>query len=248
MQQEIRSHDQLGKVLNAMVVELVDANIHFTLLADLAKARRRYWREFGLSHAFWSLTMRAHQDATLVRLCKTYSQDQRSVNLRTFLETVAANLHFFDADRFRERLRDNPEVDELLKGRRPPTAARVERDLITVRQASERRVRNLMMWRHKYYAHRDPTKILKGIVLSQQYPLSYTDIGWLLHNALRIVNYYSRLYAASVNMRTIVGQDDYQHVLAALRESLRARDARLRKQVRSIPPHARAARPAPTTE
>jgi len=103
MQRRVRTHVHLQKVLDAMAAELVDANSHFTLLVDLGKVQRRYWREFSQSPVFWSLTMRAHQDAVLLRLCKAYSQDLDSVNLRTFLQTVSANQHFFDPDHFKER-------------------------------------------------------------------------------------------------------------------------------------------------
>jgi hypothetical protein len=234
MLKKIRTHDQLHKVFNAMAAELVEANCHFTLLVDLTKMHKRYWREFSQSPAFWHLTRRAHQDAVVLRLCKAYSQDLDSVNLRTFLKTIEANRQFFDADHFRERLRTNPHVESLAADPRHPTPARLRRDLNTVLQESQPRVRNLMMWRHKYYAHRDPSKIINDVVLGRDYPLTFTDIRWLLRNALRIVNHYSGLYLAMVNARTLVGQDDYRNVLTSVRDSLRAQDARLAQEIRAI--------------
>jgi hypothetical protein len=233
MQRKVRTHDQLQKVLDAMATELVNANFHFTLLIDLGKLQKRYSREFAQSPAFWWLTMRAHQDAVLLRLCKAYSQDLDSVNLRTFLQTVSANGHFFDATFFKQRLAANPHVESLAAVPRRPAPARLRRDLRTVVQESELRVRNLMMWRHKYYAHRDPSKIINGVVLSRDYPLTFKDVRWLLTNALRIVNHYSDLYLASVNARTIVGQDDYKNILSSIRDSLRASETRLSQQMKA---------------
>jgi hypothetical protein len=41
-------------------------------------------------------------DATLLRLCKAYDlyEGKPSLNLRNFLETIEANLHFFEEPSF----------------------------------------------------------------------------------------------------------------------------------------------------
>src|SRR5437763_959090 len=77
----------------ALVDELIDARDHFRLHQDLDAAIPEYQAEFNQSAAFWTFTLSAHMDATLLRLCKAYDLYERkpSLNLRNFLETIKAN-------------------------------------------------------------------------------------------------------------------------------------------------------------
>ena len=77
-----------------------------------------------------------------------------------------------------------------------------------------------MMWRHLFVAHRDTGKLLKGVVLGEQYPLSFADVQGLLDDGLHIVNRYSSLFIATTHVRNILGHDDYLNVLNAVQEQV----------------------------
>jgi hypothetical protein len=101
--------------------------------------------------------------------------------------------------------------------RRPdPEQLQDDKDLVS--EDSNPLVKNLMMWRHLFVAHRDTGKLLKGIALGEQYPLTFTDVQTLLDNGLRIVNRYSILFIATSHVSAIIGHDDYLKVLEAIRE------------------------------
>jgi hypothetical protein len=129
------SPGRLGKrLLGALVDELIDARDHFRLHQNLDAAIPEYQAEFNQSPAFWTSTLSAHMDATLLRLCKAYDlyESKPSLNLRNFLETIEANLHFFDEPSFRERLKNNAFVDSLAAKTHKPDRARLRKNLDSV--------------------------------------------------------------------------------------------------------------------
>ena len=69
-------------------------------------AASEYGPEFAQSPTFWGLTSKAHDDATLFSLCRAYDGNNQSLNLRNLLDTIAANMHMFDVEAFRERLKE----------------------------------------------------------------------------------------------------------------------------------------------
>jgi len=137
--------------------------------------------EFNQSAAFWTFTLSAHMDATLLRLCKAHDVYERkpSLNLRNFLETIKANLHLFDEPNFRERLKNNVFVDSLAKDCRRPDAAQLKKDLESVTTVNPL-VRNLTTWRNNYHAHRSRTSALNPRGFAATNPLLFSDIRDLI--------------------------------------------------------------------
>ncbi len=137
-------------------------------------------------------------DAVLLRLCKAYDQyggNNPSLNLRSLLGTIKANLHLFDEPNFRERLKDRAFVDSLAADVRRPDSAQLEKDLESVGNANPL-VKNLTIWRNNYYAHRSPTSALDPTGFSRENPLQFPEIEVLLANGVAIVNRYSHLFVA----------------------------------------------------
>jgi HEPN superfamily AbiU2-like protein len=234
MQIAIKNATEFHSLLTTLVGELTQAGDHFRLVRDLDAARGEFAQAFNQSQTFWYLTRRAHLDATLQRLCKAYDQHKTSLNLRNLLDTIEANLPVFDEAEFRERLKDNPFVDALAQDVRRPDAAQLRADKQLVSQDTDARVKNLMMWRHLFVAHRDPGKVLKGVVLAEQYPLSFTAIQSLLDDGRTIVNRYSSLFIATTHAGSIVGHDDYLTILKAVQTDLEQQEARLQEQLAQL--------------
>jgi hypothetical protein len=226
MKIDIKDSAEFKRLLSALVDELIDAHDHFKLHQDLDAAIPDYQVEFNQSAAFWTLTLSAHMDATLLRLCKVYDlyKDQPSLNLRNFLETIQANLHLFDEPNFRERLKDNPFVDSLATQPRKPDSTQLQKDLESVSKTNPF-VNKLTIWRHNYFAHRSRTSALDPKAFTNQNQILFSEIEALIANGLRIVNHYSNLFNATVH--TSYPAKDYKCVLDAVRRDLKARELRI---------------------
>jgi hypothetical protein len=219
MKIEVNDSTQFRRLVEALVDELIDARDHFRLHQELNAAIPDYQIEFNQSASFWTFTLSAHMDATLVRLSRAYDlyEGKPSLNLRNFLETIEANLHFFDELNFRERLKDNPFVDSLAADPRKPDLAKLQKDLELVSK-SDSLVRKLTIWRNNYFAHRSRSSALDPRGFADQNPLHFSEIKTLIENGLSIVNHYSSLFNASLHSSSPV--KDYKYLLEAVRRDL----------------------------
>ena len=233
MKIDVKDSAEFKRLLEALVDELIDAHDHFRLHQDLDAAIPDYQAEFNQSAGFWTFTLSAHMDATLLRLCKAYDlyEGKPSLNLRNFLETIEANLHFFEEPNFRERLKDNPFVDSLAADPRKPDSAQLQKDLESVSNADPL-VKKLTIWRNNYFAHRSHSSALDPNGFAKQNPILFSEIKALVDNGLRIVNHYSSLFSAAVH--TSLPIKDYKYVLDAIRRDLKVRDAELEKQIAAV--------------
>jgi len=228
MKIDVRDSAEFKRLLEALVYELIDARDHFRLHQNLDAAIPKYGVEFNQSPAFWSMTLSAHMDATLIRLCKAYDlyDGKPSLNLRNFLETIKANLYLFDEPNFRERLKDNAFVDSLAAHSRKPDPTQLQKDSESVSNADPL-VKKLTIWRHNYVAHRSRTSALSLKTFTEKNPILFSEIEALISNGLRIVNYYSGLFIATHH--TSIEAKDYKYILDAVRRDLKAQKARIQE-------------------
>jgi HEPN superfamily AbiU2-like protein len=77
----IKDSAQFKRLIEALALELVDANIYFRLHNALEEARGEFGRELNESWTFWSLTLQAHFDAAAFRLCRIFDQYNGALNL-----------------------------------------------------------------------------------------------------------------------------------------------------------------------
>lgn len=230
---------EFRQLLDALWSELVDANFHFSLHQNLLKATPDYWMVFKESNTFWTLTLSAHLDAVVLRLCKAYDRydSKPNLNLRSLLETIKDNLHLFDKLSFRERLKDNPFVDSLAKESRKPDPAQLQEDFDFV--SGNHLVRKLIDWRNKVYSHLSRDVVFNPRAFNTNSPLSFTEIKTLIDHGFTILNRYSGLFAANYYSKTMIGHDDYLWVLKTSKEALQAYEARMEaefKAVQAAPP------------
>ena len=167
-------------------------------------------------------------------LCKAFDQNSRSLSLRNLLDTIETNAHYFEQEGFRERLKDDPFVESLAATARRPDPVPFESDKRSVSADANPLVKTLMIWRNLIVAHRDAGKILKGISLGKQHPLSFADVQTLLDTGLQIVNRYSILFIATSHLKTMIGHDDYLKVLQAIREQLTSSEARVTAEIKQF--------------
>jgi hypothetical protein len=226
MKIDIRDSAEFKRLLEALADELIDARDHFRLRKNPDVAIPEYGLEFNRCPAFWSMTLSAHLDATLIRLCKAYDlyDGRPSLNLRNFLETIKANLYLFDEPNFRERLKENAFVDSLAAHPQKPDPARLQKDLESVSN-TDPLVKKLTIWRHNFLAHRSRTSALNPKAFAENNPILFSEIEALIGNGLRIVNYYSDLFSATHH--TSLEAKDYKYLLNAVRRDLNAQEARV---------------------
>ena len=231
MEIAISDSAEFKSLLEALADELTDASDHFKLHQNINAAISEYAIEFNQSPVFWTMTRSAHMDAVLIRLCKSYDlyDGKPSLNLKSFLETINANLSIFDEPNFRERLKENPFVHSLAAHSRKPDPARLAKDLESV-SICDPLVKKLTIWRHNYLAHRSRMSALNPIAFAEKNPILFSDIEALINNGLRLVNYYSDLFNATHHLS--LESKDYKHLLEAVRRDLEARERHLQGQIR----------------
>lgn len=212
MEIKIKNSDELKKLLDALALEIVDANIYYRLYSDLNDSIVDNWREFSQSNTFWSLTFNSLQDAMMSRLCRVFDQQSSSLNLFNLLETIKANIHFFKENHFRERLKDNAFVESLAKVDRIPIELQLDKDILFASNQNPL-VRKLMIWRNNIVAHKGARVSLGEDKILSNNALSEEELKTLLDESFSIFNRYSSLYQALTWSRQIVGHDDYKSLL-----------------------------------
>jgi AbiU2 len=215
-------------LLEALQRELIDAAIYYKLHHDVWAAKRRYRLAMAQSWTFWSLTLRALSDVTLHHLCKAYDVNRDSLSLFRFLKMIQERPDLFAPAKFRARIPDNPYADSLSRDSRLPEVRQLRKDLRYVHPNTNPRVRTLVAWRDKFYAHRDPRHVLDPASIP---PLAWKDVRSLMKMGVRIINRYSQLSTASVYSTRMAGHDDYEGVLKAVQLEVKMHEAEIRRQI-----------------
>jgi hypothetical protein len=169
----------------------------------------------------------------MIRLCRVFDQQSKSLNLFNFLETIKANVHFFEERHFRERLKDNAFVDSLAEDNRIPDKAQLDKDIWFV-SGQNPLVNKLMIWRNNIIAHRGAKVSLGKNEILANNPLSEEELSTLLDECFRILNQYSSLYRASTYSRKVIGNDDYKSLLKFIKLGLHKRREDIDKELQEL--------------
>jgi hypothetical protein len=217
---QVRDSAEFQRLLQS-ALELVDANIAFKMHSNLIAA---YESESGeamrQAWTFWSLTIQAHLDSAVFRLCRIYDQDDKNLGLRGFMHTIQSNRHLFSKEQFAARVAGRAHADSLITAFAPLDSRQMEVDMAYVTRTSNPAVDRLIAIRHNYYSHRNAKDVVADRAVAEKYPHMRDEVGELLKVGLAIVNLYSILFEANSWSSGIIGQDDYHYVLRAARERL----------------------------
>ena len=215
----IRDAVEFEQLLNALSNDVVDAHIHYQMYEELVAAIQHHPLVVQQSNTFWTFTLQAHLNSSVYALFRAYDQDTRALHLRSWLLTIQENLHFFDEDSFRERLKDNPYVASLAADSRKPNAASLAED-ITLCSSSDPIVKRLTVYRSNRIAHRNANALLSPVDIGERFGLTFDDIRTLLERAKTIVNRYSYLFAASTYSTKVIGHDDFEYIFKCIEEKV----------------------------
>ena len=221
----INSSAEFGKLITALSSDVVDAHVYWRLHCDLHEAIQAQPIVWTQSRTFWHLTLTAHAEAAVEHLCRAFDQEQSSLHLLSWLKTIQANLHLFDASEFKRRLAGNPFVDSLAEDPRSPDLATLEADINDC-TATEPLVKKLMAHRGSTVAHRSAKRAISTTPPPLELALSVEDLEALLSRARTVLNRYCQLFAAETYSVSMIGRDDYKFIFSSVAAAVeRSRDA-----------------------
>jgi hypothetical protein len=199
-----------------------------TLNKDLRQALYDHPSVTTQSRTFWQLTLNAHINTCTHMLCRAYDQETKSLHLHSWLLMIRENLHLFDKEEFRRRLRANPFVDSLAQSPRKPNQAILEED-IRLCSPDDSLVKTLIIHRNNHIAHRSAKNIIAERNIYGDHPLTFGDFEMLLARAKTILNRYSSLFTANTYSTQITGHDDYQYIFKCVKEKLQLNEEEIER-------------------
>ncbi|GAB4562184.1 MAG: hypothetical protein Tsb007_27980 [Rhizobacter sp.] len=215
---------EFKRLLEALAEDIVYANIHWRLFQDLRDATTDQPLVWAQSRTFWYLTLRAHIDVTVLRLCRAYDQQKSSLHLLSWLQTIRENVGFFEKAEFERRMSDNPFVASLAAEPRVPDLQQLDED-IQLCSVQDMTVKRLNLFRSNIVAHRNARTTVSGRDLSKEFPVSWEELEILLLRAREILNRYSNLFSATVHSVSMIGRDDYKYIFSSVATAVqRSRD------------------------
>jgi hypothetical protein len=140
---------------------------------------------------------------------------------------IGENLHLFDQEEFRQRLKDNPFVDGLAQSPRKPDQVILEED-IRLCSPDDPLVKTLIIHRNSHVAHSGAKNIIAERNIHNDHPLTFGDFEALLARAKTILNRCSSLFVANSYATQIIGYDDYQYIFRCIEEKLQRTEEELR--------------------
>jgi len=233
MEIRINSGEELNKLLDALAKDIVDANIFYRLLTGVMAATSEFPREISQSDTFWWLTTQAIKEAYLTRLCRIFDQHSQTLNLVNLLDTIKANLHFFQEPHFRERLKDNAFVNSLAEGVRVPSIEELQTD-IQFASLRNQIVLKLVLWRGNIHAHTGAKVALGKAAAVEANRIEEEEIELLLDQCFSMLNKYMVMYKATSWSRQVIGHDDYLSVFKFIRLGLEKYESDIQKEIDSF--------------
>jgi hypothetical protein len=226
---EITSDVELGRLLDGLAHDIIDAHLHYKMHNDLIEALNAAPVVRRESNSFWYMTLSAHIRLSQALLTRAYDQERQSLHLKSWLTVIRDNLEMFSEASFRERMTDNPHVESLAEHYRIPDLTELERDIAACSD-TDPLVHVLILHRNALGAHRSSKFTAKGKKISDKFPLTFENFDKLLKRSLQILNRYSTLFAATSHSTTMIGHKDFQSIFAAVEE----KDARMTAEHRAI--------------
>jgi hypothetical protein len=212
---KLKSDKDFTVLLEAIVDELLRADVHLIIAKGLAKHGKQYLDAINFSRTFWNFTYQAHIESVLYHLCKVYDQHPSGFHLHRLLEIVKDNPEMFEIEKHRKRLGKNAE-DEILYCT-PINQQQIQCDYQFVTEENPQ-VEKLLKWRNNVLAHRNPNQKLSQKPFEKTYPFPFSEIESLLKEGSEIVNRYSGHFGSAYYSRVTEtdGWDDFFFVLESL--------------------------------
>lgn len=218
---------ELGRLLEGLAQDIVDAHIHYKMHNDLIEALKANPVALRESRTFWNTTISAHIRLSQATLTRAYDQEHQTLHLRNWLTLIGDNLEMFSEESFRKRMKDNPHVDSLAATYRIPDPEQLAAD-IALCSHTDPVVKILICHRNNEGSHRSGKLTAEGKRINDVFPLTYDDFETLLNRALEILHRYSILFAATSYSTNVLGRHDYKAIMQAMNEQDDRRNAEMK--------------------
>jgi hypothetical protein len=229
----LKKGEELTLLFDALANEIIYANSYHRLLCELLESRQNNFKAYNESNTFWHLAFQALNDSRMVRLCRIYDTESKSLNIVNLLDTIKANIHLFSEENFRNRLQKNAFVDSLAKDAHVPQINQLEEDIKSA-SCQNPIVKKLIIWRNNIIAHTGTKSALKKNQILVENPISKDEIEQLLQQSSDIFNRYSFMYCANTWIWHYIGHDDYKSLVKFINIGLEKWDADIQKQIEQI--------------
>ena len=194
---KLETPDKFGDFLRVLSLELYWANFYYDIFKEINGYCKKHEEAMNFSPTFWSFTLRAHFQTTLLHLHRIYDQNKESFNLHRFLLTVRDNREIFDLAEVRRRRQTDPHAEDLIKSIGALDLVQLERD-IEFSSRKNLKVENLKTWRDRVTFHKDERELFRQKPFEEDYPLLYCDVDELLKKAFEMLNRYSQYFDTTI--------------------------------------------------
>lgn len=202
---------EFERVTHALALEAQSANLDYQLWRSLMDVAPKYECELNQSRVFWSMTIEAHFNSCLFRLCRVYDHQKSSVNLGWWLAVIDKHQAWFTEAAYRSR-RPGSEYGGQ------PDARQLAEDIAFASEKKNPLVKNLTAFRGNVLAHIGRRHTLRDRETPPGFNITYGDVKTLLDRSMKIINRYSRHYNGAQYSVHMAGIDDFHFILDALRE------------------------------
>ena len=214
---KIRDDVELGRLLDGLASDIVDAHVHYKMHNDLIEALCANPVVARESNTFWHMTVSAHIRLSQAMLARAYDQEHQSLHLKSWLVLIRDNPEMFSMENFRKRMKDNPYIDSLASEYRVPDPEQLKAD-IALCSDGDPLVSILIRHRSNEGAHRSGKLTAQGAKINDMYPLTYVTFETLLNRALEILHRYSTLFVATSYSTNVIGRKDFESIVLAVSE------------------------------
>ena len=211
------SDEELHLIVNAIAKDATNAKHYFDLFMSLDKAYSQFRDVFNTSNTFWNFSKNALRDSALFSLCRLYDPHKYSASLVKLMKQLLVNPNHLESESFIRRMNAEGKqqfLPSMLERRSVPTREEIQKDLASIVE-TEPMVEKLLVWRDKYFAHRDLKEVLSGNRILAEYPISFSEIEELVNRGFDLYNKYLGIYKEHFWSSTPIGHDDYMRLLKA---------------------------------
>jgi HEPN superfamily AbiU2-like protein len=207
---------EFDEFTNKLKEEIPSACIDYKMYRDLHEACVGHEIIVQQSKAFWPMTLDAHLNSAVLRLCRIYDTQKSSLNLAYWLKTIRDNPQWFSASAFRTRHADRNYYGQ-------PGKEQLTKDIEFASEANPI-VKNLIKFRGSLIAHIGENYVLKRFNAHESFKVTLSDLETLSTGALTILNRYMHLYEAGQYSANMIGADDFKFIFTTLKEAIDRRE------------------------
>jgi AbiU2 len=203
---------EFGEFTKKLAAEIPAACIDYQMYRDLHNACVDHQIVVQQSRTFWPMTLDAHLNSAVLRICRIYDTQKSSLNLAYWLKAIRDNPRWFTESAFYAR-----HPDRRYEGQ--PNHDQLAADIRFASKANPR-VKDLIMFRGSLVAHIGQNYVLKRFNVHKSFKVTLGDLEGLTTGALTILNRYTHLYESGEYSAKMIGADDFKFIFTTIKDSI----------------------------